>query len=384
MAPSETMGKVIYSPEYRSYDFGPQHPFSPTRVDMMLDLMKELGTDLSFVDPEPARDEDLLSVHDEAYLSLVDAVSRGMETPEASRYGLATPDNPAFDGMDAAARWHVGGTLTGAKLIDSGDAAKVLQLGGGLHHAQRSKASGFCIYNDIAVAIRHLTAAGHWVAYLDIDVHHGDGVQQIFYEDEHVLTLSLHESGRFLFPGTGEMRELGNGMGRGLKLNVPLEPFTDGPSYLEVFDKVVPRALEWFSPDVLVVQAGADGHFEDPLADLMLTTRTYEGLYHRILDLAERFTEGRLLITLGGGYSLVSVPRVWAVLCHVFLGLSPIPANLPDAWLARWAERLGDDPPRTLHDGDPAFEPVPASAQASQRNRHLAERFLDIMSPFWF
>ncbi len=222
------MGKVVYSPRYRSYDFGPDHPFSPIRIDMLLDLMESLGRPLSFTEPSPADKQDLLSVHDEGYVALVAALSDGLEPPEAARFGLGTADNPTFSGMDLAARWLVGGTLHAARLISAGSETKVLQLGGGLHHAQRARASGFCLYNDIAVAVRHLTEAGLWVAYLDIDVHHGDGVQQIFYEDEHVLTLSLHESGRYLFPGTGETRELGNGMGRGLKMNLPLEPFTDG------------------------------------------------------------------------------------------------------------------------------------------------------------
>jgi len=378
------MGKVVYSPRYRTYDFGPEHPFSPIRIDMLLDLMESFGRPLSFTEPSPADKRDLLSVHDEGYVALVGALSDGLEPPEAAGFGLGTADNPTFSGMDLAARWLVGGTLHAARLISAESETKVLQLGGGLHHAQRARASGFCLYNDIAVAVRHLTEAGLWVAYLDIDVHHGDGVQQIFYEDEHVLTLSLHESGRYLFPGTGETRELGNGMGRGLKMNLPLEPFTDGESYLEVFDKVVPRALDWFKPDVLVVQAGADAHYEDPLADLMLTTHTYEKLYRRIMELADRFAGGRLLVTLGGGYSLISAPRVWAILCHVFLGLPDIPRELPAAWLDRWADKLGEDSLRTLHDASAAFEPVPASLQAAQRNRHLADRFLDVMSPFWF
>ena len=216
--------------------------------------------------------------------------------------------------MDEAARWLVGGTLHGARLISEGRERRVLQLGGGLHHARRSVASGFCIYNDLAIAINSLTRSGLKVAYLDIDVHHGDGVQEILYEDPRVLTVSLHESGKYLFPGTGEIRELGSGAGRGLKLNLPLEPFTEGESYLEVLEQVIPAALRHFRPDVLVVQAGADAHFDDPLSDLMLTTRDYEAIFRRILAWADDFTAGRVLFTLGGGYSFRAAPRVWAIL----------------------------------------------------------------------
>ena len=158
----------------------------------------------------------------------MEELTAGRDVPDCQDYGLGTPDTPAFRGMDEAARWHVGGTLAGARRICEAGEKRVLQLGGGLHHARRNFASGFCIYNDLAIAIDCLTRHGLWVAYIDIDVHHGDGVQQIFYEDRRVMTISLHESGRVLFPGTGDIHELGSGVGRGLKLNVPLEPFTEG------------------------------------------------------------------------------------------------------------------------------------------------------------
>ena len=178
------------------------------------------------------------------------------------------------------------------------------------------------------------------MAYLDIDVHHGDGVQQILYDDKRVMTISLHESGQYLFPGTGQVHELGSGLGRGLKLNLPLQPFTEGRSYLEVFDQVVPEALRHFRPGVLVVQAGADAHADDPLADLMLTTRDYEAIFRRILEAADTFTAGRVLFTLGGGYSLRATPRVWALLYPLIHDL-PVAADLPAAWRTRWSACSG-------------------------------------------
>ena len=318
----------VYHPKYQAYDFGPGHPFSPVRVEMLLDLLDALGHTVHSQAPEPATREELLTVHSEEYVRAVEEASHGGATPESERFGLGTPDNPVFPGMDLAGRYLVGGTLLGANLLFYEKATRVLQLGGGMHHAQRDQASGFCVFNDLAVAIRYLLDHGSTVAYLDIDVHHGDGVQAIFYDDPSVLTISLHESGQYLFPGTGEIHELGAMHGRGRKLNVPLAPFTEGDSYLAAFSKIVPQALAWFRPDFLVLQAGADAHVFDPLADLLLTTQTYETLFQRALEYADEFCKGRILITLGGGYDVRSVPRIWALLYLTVHGL-PVPAEVP-------------------------------------------------------
>ncbi len=376
------MASVICAPAYRKYSFGDEHPFSPVRIEMLLDLLAAFGHRPETVEPEPATREEILTVHDEAYVRCVEALSAGAAPPDGQRYGLDTQDTPAFPGMDEATKWLVGGTLSGARLLAEGTERRVLHLGGGLHHARRSFASGFCIFNDLAIAILHLANRGFRVAYLDIDVHHGDGVQQILYEDDRVLTLSLHESGQYLFPGTGEIRELGAGSARGLKLNLPLEPFTEGASYLEVLDLVTPPALRRFGPSVLVVQAGADAHFDDPLADLMLTTRDYAEIYRRILEWADLFTEGRVLFTLGGGYSFRSAPRVWAVLYLLLYGL-PLPHELPAAWLSRWSRLFEGTEPASLHDPDPAHAAIPDRYEITHRNRQRAERLLDTVRPYW-
>jgi len=377
------MSSVIYHPAYQKYAFGEDHPFSPVRVEMMLELLRALGHRVQMIEPEPATREDILSVHEDYYVRRVEALSEGQIVLDCEDYGLGTPDNPAFPGMDQAARWLVGGALYGARLICENGEKRVLQLGGGLHHARRNFASGFCIYNDLAIAINYLARQGLWVAYLDIDVHHGDGVQQILYEDKRVMTISLHESGKFLFPGTGEVHELGAGLGRGLKLNLPLEPFTDGESYLEVFEQVVPAALRQFRPGVLVVQAGADAHFDDPLADLMLTTRTYETIFHRILELADTFTAGRVLFTLGGGYSLCATPRVWTIL-YLLLHDLPVVHDLPAAWREKWTGLLGEKLPKTLHDPNPGHADIPNRQEIVHRNRQVAHRLLNAASQYWF
>ncbi len=377
------MPSVIYHPSYRKYAFGEDHPFSPVRVEMALDLIRALGYKVELHAPEPATRDDVLSVHEDYYVRRVEALSEGQVVLDSEDYGLGTPDNPVFPGMDEAARWLVGGTLCGARLISESGEKRVLQLGGGLHHARRNAASGFCIYNDLAVAINHLTRQGLWVAYLDIDVHHGDGVQQIVYEDKRVMTISLHESGQYLFPGSGEIHELGSGLGRGVKLNLPLQPFTEGDSYLDVFDQVVPAALSHFHPGVLVVQAGADAHFDDPLADLMLNTRDYEAIFRRILVLADTHTSGRVLFTLGGGYSLRAAPRVWALL-YLLLHDLPVPCGLPVSWQEKWSGRLQETPPTTLHDPNPGHADIPNRPEIVRHNRQVAHRLLEAARQYWF
>jgi len=373
---------LLYSDAYLDYDFGPDHPFSPTRQRMLLDLLDSLGPPVDLVAPEPATREDILSVHAEPFVEQVEASSSGTAGSRAKRFGLGTQDVPAFEDMDAAARALCGGTLHGARLLDRGEASRVLQLGGGLHHAQRKLASGFCVYNDLSVAIQHLRSSGRRVAYLDIDVHHGDGVQKLHYDDPDVLTISLHESGRYLFPGTGGVQETGKGAGEGSSVNVPLEPFTESDSYLDTFDRVVPYALDTFRPEILVAQCGADAHFSDPLADLLLTTQVYEALFRRILDLADEHTEGRVLLTLGGGYRPDATVRIWAMLSYMARGLD-LPNELPEAWIERWSRELGEELTPTLHDPEKTFD-VPRRSTVEQQNERVSKRVLELLAPLWY
>jgi acetoin utilization protein AcuC len=373
----------LYSDHYLDYDFGPEHPFSPARQRMLLDLLDALGLPFGMVAPPAATRDDILRVHDEVFVEQVEACSNGSVSSRASRFGLDTQDVPAFEGMDAAARALCGGTLHGARLIAEGTARRVLQMGGGLHHAQRKLASGFCVYNDLSVAIQALRDDGYRVVYLDIDVHHGDGVQALHYDDPGVLTISLHESGRYLFPGTGSVHETGTGAGEGASLNVPLEPFTETESFLNVFEDTVPYALQQYQPDILVVQCGADAHFSDPLADLLLTTRAYETLFRQILDLADTHTEGRCLLTLGGGYQPDATVRIWAMLALI-AGERPLPESLPEDWLACWEERSGSSLTPTLHDDPDRTFDVPRRATITRQNERVGKRVLEILAPLWY
>lgn len=375
------MVPVIFDSRYLDYDFGPEHPFSPLRLAMLQEMLLELGAWQEPVPAQIASREEILSIHAERYVKRVEAVSRGEPVSDAQHYGLGTGDIPIFAEMDQASRWLVGGTLTAARTILAG-APKVLQFGGGLHHAGYDQASGFCIYNDLACAIRYFRSQGLRVAYLDVDVHHGDGVQALFYEDPEVLTISLHESGRYLFPGTGGIYELGRGAGLGKKLNIPLDPFTENESYLEAFEILVPPALAWFRPDVMVIQCGGDAHFMDPLADLLLTTQGYSALFPRIIELVDSFSGGRGLFTFGGGYSLDSTPRIWALLYFLLQGLDP-PELLPMSWRQRWEARTGHPLTPTLHDPPGGYRDIPRKPEISRRNRETAARLLDAAKEYW-
>ena len=349
---------------------------------MVIDLLSELGLLKDPIKPKPLDPDDLIKVHDEDYIQAVENASLGKQTPGLEKFGLGTVDNPVVIGMAEGARYQAGGTVLGARLLIDDKAKKVLQLGGGFHHARRRSAEGFCVYNDLALAINEMISSGMHVVYLDIDVHHGDGVQEIFYSSDKVMTISIHESGEYLFPGTGWLHELGQGTGRSLKLNMPLEPFTEGDSYLEVLDGVIAHALSWYKPDALIVQAGADAHYSDPLADLMLTTRDYERMFRRLLELTDEYCGGKVLFTLGGGYSITAAPRIWTILYCILLDLD-LPVSLPENWRQRWQKKIGKELPEFLADPGHAFEPIPRKAEIVRHNKELIRRITDAVAPYW-
>jgi len=373
---------ILFHDRYLDYDFGPEHPFSPVRQQMVVSLLDALGHPIDAVAPPVAARSDVRRVHSERLVSTVEAASDGTAPSEAWDYGLDTGDVPVFADMDAATRGLVGGTLHGAHLLAEREATRVLQLGGGLHHAHRGRASGFCVYNDLSVAIDRLRDDDLRVAYVDIDVHHGDGVQGLHYDDPGVLTISLHESGQYLFPGSGAVEEIGDGAGEGWALNVPLAPHTQADSYHEVFDRVVPYALKQFGPDVIVAQCGADAHFKDPLADLLLTSQAYETLFRRLLALADEHTDGRLLCTLGGGYHLDAVSRIWTMLTLLVQDLD-LPDALPDAWRARWQDQIRDPLTPTLHDPERTFD-IGRHDAIVEENRQRSKQVLELLAPHWY
>jgi acetoin utilization protein AcuC len=333
---------VVWDERLLAYDFGPEHPLRPGRVALTMALAREAGLleRAKVVTPIALSGGDLARVHDLDYLAAVQATSEsGLPVFE---YGLSPGDNPPFPGMHEAAALVCGATVAAAAAILGGEALHTFSPAGGLHHAMPGRASGFCIYNDPAVAIAWMLEQGvERVAYVDVDVHHGDGVQAIFADEPRVLTISVHESGRFLFPGTGFAHEIGEGPARGTIANLPLPPSTTDDLYLPAFDAVVPKLVRAFEPDVLVTQLGCDSHYTDPLAHLGLTTRAYAELAGRLHDLAHTVTKGRWLATGGGGYQWASVvPRAWCSYLAEMLG-TRLPERLPDGFLAEASERYG-------------------------------------------
>lgn len=357
---------VVFDESLTDYDFGPAHPMNPVRVDLTMRLARSLGvvddasrSPLVAVPAPDASDEDLLVVHDPA---LIEAVRRSSEHPEwhDPAHGLGTDDNPTFARMHQAARHVVGASVEAARRVWQGDALHAANIAGGLHHAMPDHASGFCVYNDVAVAIRWLLDHGaRKVAYIDVDVHHGDGVQQIFYDDPRVLTISLHETGQMLFPGTGFPAETGGPDAVGTAVNVALPPGTADAGWLRAFHAIVPPLVRAFAPDVLVTQQGCDSHRDDPLAHLMLTVDGHRASYLALHDLAHEVCGGRWVATGGGGYAVVDVvPRSWTHLLAVVGGVPLDPhTETPAEWRAHVEETLHCHAPTRMTDGrEPTYK----------------------------
>jgi acetoin utilization protein AcuC len=268
----------LYSDDFTAYKLGDRHPLQQTRLQMvhrLLGAYRMFSPDgpVDWVTPAAATEEEILQAHTPDFVDAVKRAGAGERGSFLDRYGLGPGDTPAFPGMYEASALYSGGTIDAARLVLSGRYDTAFNVAGGLHHALADRASGFCTFNDLALGICELLHTVDRVAYIDIDVHHGDGVQAIFYDDPRVLTVSLHESGRCLFPGTGFPEEIGEGEAAGTSINVPLYPYTTDEVWHEAFDAVVPPALARFAPNALVLQLGADAHWEDPLAHVMLTSR---------------------------------------------------------------------------------------------------------------
>lgn len=339
----------ITAPELWTHGHGPQHPLKPERLQRTHELLASYGAldadQVMVVQPEVPTKEELALFHTHEYLQVVHELSAGRMLDQAHRFGFGPGDNPIFSGMADSEGLKVGGALTGAKSLLDGICDVAFNYAGGLHHAGPDIASGFCVFNDGAVAIHWLLQQGLRVAYVDIDVHHGDGVQHAFEDTDRVLTISLHQSGQTLFPGTGFANEIGRGAGQGYAINVPLPPYTDDESYLWAFHQIVPPAIQRFKPDLLVTQLGVDTHFLDPLANLTLTTYGHMALFEAL----SACSPGLWLALGGGGYNLDVVPRSWALAFAVMSGQT-LPARLPE----QFRQRYGGS---SLHDEElPRYE----------------------------
>lgn len=358
---------LVFGPWSERYDFGPGHPLTPRRFGPGIDLIRTLGGEPGLA-PLPAPEEALLACHTAAYIRTVRRFSEEPGLPPAA--GIGPGDNPPFPGMHEAAAAVAGGSLAAVEAILRGDVAHAFHPGGGLHHARADRASGFCIYNDPALAVARARAAGLRVLYVDLDVHHGDGVQALHLADPGVLTFSIHESGRYLFPGSGFVEELGPGAAAATAVNVPLEPYTGEAAWLAAVERLVPELGATFGPDLVVSQHGADSHAFDPLAHLRVTT-TAMGAAARLVDrVAHRYAGGRWLATGGGGYDVYRVvPRTWA-LTWLAGAHRPSPPAIDPGWRERWAAeaaRYGQAPlPTTFEDPPNAGLPVRPEQEAAE------------------
>jgi acetoin utilization protein AcuC len=356
---------LVWSEELLSYDLGAAHPMAPGRLAFTMALARDLGVlaaeNLRIAAPRPASRDVLQLVHEPAYVTAVRGAARRGSDLLHDVFGLGSADNPIFDRMHDAAALVTGATVDAAMAVHTGAAQHAVNLGGGLHHAMPARASGFCIYNDAAVAIAWLLAEGvQKVAYVDLDAHHGDGVEAAFYADPRVLTISLHESGYTAFPGTGFPQESGHGPAEGTAVNVALPPGTGDAGWLRAFHAVVPPLVRAFEPQILLTQLGCDTHLLDPFAQLELSVDAHRHSYAALHQLAHEVTGGRWIAVGGGGYEIVRVvPRSWTQLLAEITGHPLDPdTETPESWLELVHRRTGCEGPKRLTDGtEPAYQP---------------------------
>jgi acetoin utilization protein AcuC len=331
---------VVYGDAYLDYDFGPDHPLTPRRFRPSIDLMRATGA-TNLVEPRMASDAELERLHTRAYVRTVRNFSHDPwhHVPTA---GIGPGDCPPFEGMHDASATVAGGSIDAVDRILAREVEHGFNPGGGLHHAMAGRASGFCIYNDVALAVARARDAGHRVLYVDLDVHHGDGTQALFWDDPQVLTLSIHETGLTLFPGTGFVEERGGEGAPGTAVNIPLQPGSGDGSWIAALERAVPALAAAFRPTFLVTQHGCDTHVYDPLAHLRLTTRAYRAATMLLDRIAHEHCAGRWLATGGGGYDAYRVvPRSWSL-----VWLAQAHAEIPDGVSAEWRAAWEDEAER--------------------------------------
>ncbi|WP_276352650.1 acetoin utilization protein AcuC [Cohnella caldifontis] len=374
------------------YRFHDEHPFHPIRLSLTEQLLRLSGAlDASqTIDSLPATEAErsVRALHRPDYVAAVLALSAERPAPEAVRkaetYGLHPDgDTPYFAGMHEAAVSIVAGSLAAADAVMSGFASRALHLAGGLHHAFPERAAGFCVYNDAAAAISRIREAyGSRVLYVDTDVHHGDGVQWFFYTDPDVFTFSIHETGKYLFPGTGFAHERGASSGYGACLNLSMEPYTEDDSWLECFETALEKAASVFRPDVVVSQHGCDAHAFDPLAHVHCSMRIYREMPRMIRSVADRYADGRWIALGGGGYDHYRVaPRAWGLLWlemngHPLLeAIDAFPCGpaLPSGWPLPGTGAVPPEMPATWLDDTSRWAPMPRRSEIAANNRKMLE-----------
>ena len=329
-------GAFVYQDSMSRHVLRDDHVFKPCRLRYTYELLHEFNAfeqpNSTLAEPRYAEDKDLYSFHTEAYVAAVKAFGEGQMLMDPNKYNFSRyGDNPIYPGMYEASVLAVGGSLVATELLLDGQVEVAFNVAGGLHHAAPGNASGFCVFNDAVLAIKQMVAKGLKIAYVDIDVHHGDGVQAAFYDTASVLTISVHESGRYIFPGTGFPDEIGIESGTGFSANLPLAPYTCDDVYVEAFSQVVPPLVNAFDPDVLVTQLGIDTYQSDPLGHLNITTKGFTEVIEQLASLSDRW-----LALGGGGYDVGSVARCWSLAYGLM-----VERQCPDYVPEKYRDRLG-------------------------------------------
>jgi len=349
----DTKAVLVFSKDFSTHSYGPNHPLKVERLQLTMDLIRSYGlwdtSDTPWVEAKKAEEQDVYLIHSEEYLEILKKANTGRTPSNALKYGMGSGDNPVFSGLYDWSLMVTGATLECIRQIRENDRDIAFNIAGGLHHAMHSRAAGFCYVNDPAIGIARMLQEGLRVVYLDIDVHHGDGVEAAFYNTDQVLTISLHQHGHTLFPGTGFTDEIGEGPGLGYAVNVPLAPGTGDELYFRVFMEVVPPLVHGFDPDVLVTQLGVDTLESDPLAALNLTTNGFIKLVREIKSWNRKW-----VALGGGGYNIMNVARAWTWAWAVMKD-TDIPDSLPEAFIKKHRKELGrirtlSDPERKMND----------------------------------
>ncbi len=383
-----TSAIYIYHQHLLDYRFGGEHPFNQQRLVLTNELLADVcALDAGqIVEPRSASMEELLTIHEPRFIEAVQAASAPNRSKDdlnrAAQYGINTDDTPCFNHMHEITSYVVGGSLRAASEVMSGRTRRALHLGGGLHHAMPDRGAGFCVYNDASVAIASIRRQyDARVLYIDTDVHHGDGVQLSFYTDPNVMTCSIHESGKFLFPGTGYVHERGNAEGFGYALNMPVEPYTEDASWIECFETMLDKVIRYFRPDVIVSQHGCDAHAYDPLSHVHCSMDIYLHMPQLIRAAADTWCEGRWIALGGGGYDIWRVvPRAWSLLWLTMSDhplLTELQHNcsllLPEQWLNKWQSHSPVPLPLTWLDDPVTWEAMPRRTEITAKNKEILQ-----------
>ena len=359
---------LVFSKQFSHHSYGPSHPLKVERLQLTMDLIRSYGlfdsSEPNWIEAQEAEEQDLLLVHSHEYIQVLKEANKGVTPSGAWKYGLGSGDNPVFPGLYDWSLLVAGATLECVSQVTEKASKIAFNIAGGLHHAMKSKAAGFCYLNDPAVGIAKMLQDGLRVVYLDVDVHHGDGVEAAFYDTDQVLTISLHQHGHTLFPGTGFPDEMGQDSGRGFAVNVPLAPGTDDDLYLSVFKEIVPPLIHAYNPDVLVTQLGVDSLTTDPLATLNLTTNGFSLLIQEI-----KSWDLKWVALGGGGYVIMNVARAWTRAWAIMKGVQ-LPDDLPESFVQQYQSELGQK--LTLSDTTHETHPVVASRARALANSQVS------------